>query len=573
MDHLLRASRQTHGEHGLCLVGPPFDRAVMGLGNFARNIQPESETAPVFALLIRASRQWVKNPLQRLLVNDGTAVPDFKTNFRVMTRCYNADWPVRRAVPYRIDHQIRKQLLQARTVPNTLQVPLQLKIDAAVRMSCAQLVHRVAKHGSQIDVGRSNVDTQPKFGTVEIAQIIQECVHADATSNQSGCGFRYLMPGVQCRQMCRSRLDGLQRTAHIVPKHSEQQIASLLYLRIEKIHRFRDCLIDRLVKPDHVVRIRGDRLTFLYPQTQDAGAQRAVLSDHLSDVEIDTAGATSSSMIADWAVGISEDGMPAIRRLSDEFDVWSAPGAGAVLRVVLWSDAPPHGPAAAAAMTGGVPVEYGAINLALRGQVVSGDAWACTQGVEGFTVMIADGLGHGLLAHSAAVAAIGSLSPGSGAPLPEIISVADRALRPTVGAALGVARLPPRAVLPDPGDPGADSDQRGTAFSRADSVARFCGIGNVAASVWSAAAHRHLVSHAGIVGRGIRKTQEFDGAWSPGALLVMHSDGLNTRWDLARYPGLSVSHPSLIAAVLYRDHSREDDDLTVLVARDRRTPA
>ena len=287
----------------------------------------------------------------------------------------------------------------------------------------------------------------------------------------------------------------------------------------------------------------------------------------------DTAGATSSSMIADWAVGISERGMAAIRRLSDEFDVWSAPGAGAVLRVVLWSDAPPHGPAAAAAMTGGVPVEYGAINLALRGQVVSGDACACTQGVEGFTVMIADGLGHGLLAHSAAVAAIGSLSPGSGAPLPEIISVADRALRPTVGAALGVARLPPRAVLPDPGDPGADSDQRGTAFSRADSVARFCGIGNVAASVWSAAAHRHLVSHAGIVGRGIRKTQEFDGAWSPGALFVMHSDGLNTRWDLARYPGLSVSHPSLIAAVLYRDHSREDDDLTVLVARDRRTPA
>lgn len=283
-----------------------------------------------------------------------------------------------------------------------------------------------------------------------------------------------------------------------------------------------------------------------------------------------TAGVASSFMLAHRAVDIFEDGMPAIRQLSDEFDVWSAPGAGAVLRVALWSDAPSPGPAAAAVKPDGVPVEYGVINLALRGQVVSGDAWACTQGVEGFTMMIADGLGHGLLAHSAAVAATGSLSPGSGAPLDEVVSVADRALRSTVGAAIGVARLPPRAARPDPGDPGARTDQRGTAFSRTDRVARFCGIGNVAASVWSPTGPRHLVSHAGIVGRGIRKAQEFDVAWSPEALLVMHSDGLSSRWDLARYPGLSVRHPSVIAAVLYRDHSRENDDVTVLVVRDRR---
>ncbi|SAK57010.1 hypothetical protein AWB76_02388 [Caballeronia temeraria] len=52
----------------------------------------------------------------------------------------------------------------------------------------------------------------------------------------------------------------------------------------------------------------------------------------------------------------------------------------------------------------------------------------------------------------------------------------------------------------------------------------------------------------------------------------MHSDGLNTRWELSRYPGLSMRHPSLIAAVLYRDHARGDDDVTVLVARERRPP-
>jgi hypothetical protein len=47
----------------------------------------------------------------------------------------------------------------------------------------------------------------------------------------------------------------------------------------------------------------------------------------------------------------------------------------------------------------------------------------------------------------------------------------------------------------------------------------------------------------------------------------MHSDGVATHWDLARYPGLEARHPAVIAAALYRDHSRGRDDLTVLALR------
>jgi hypothetical protein len=52
----------------------------------------------------------------------------------------------------------------------------------------------------------------------------------------------------------------------------------------------------------------------------------------------------------------------------------------------------------------------------------------------------------------------------------------------------------------------------------------------------------------------------------------MHSDGLNTRWDLALYPGIWSKHPALIAGLLYRDFSRERDDVTVLVAKSRQEP-
>ena len=47
------------------------------------------------------------------------------------------------------------------------------------------------------------------------------------------------------------------------------------------------------------------------------------------------------------------------------------------------------------------------------------------------------------------------------------------------------------------------------------------------------------------------------------------TDGIGTRWDLNAYPGLEARHPTLIAAVLYRDFARARDDASVLVIRQR----
>ena len=50
-----------------------------------------------------------------------------------------------------------------------------------------------------------------------------------------------------------------------------------------------------------------------------------------------------------------------------------------------------------------------------------------------------------------------------------------------------------------------------------------------------------------------------------GALLIAHSDGVSTHWNLADYLGLEMRHPGLIAGVLYRDYFRERDYATVVV--------
>jgi anti-sigma regulatory factor (Ser/Thr protein kinase) len=242
--------------------------------------------------------------------------------------------------------------------------------------------------------------------------------------------------------------------------------------------------------------------------------------------------------------GSPGNGMGAIQRLSDELDIWSTPGLGTMLRIVVWPEVK------AAAPDRQAPVSYGAINLPLQGETLCGDAWTCGYADGEFVALVADGLGHGPFANTAALAATETFAQHATSNVVEIVEASHVALRATRGAALGVASIP---VL--------------DAADRARGGARFCGVGNIAASVWAPSGHRHLVSHAGIVGHQMRKAQEFQVDWPQDGLLILHSDGLATRWDLSKYPGLAHRHPTLVAAALYRDFVRGRDDVTVFVAR------
>jgi hypothetical protein len=125
-----------------------------------------------------------------------------------------------------------------------------------------------------------------------------------------------------------------------------------------------------------------------------------------------------------------------------------------------------------------------------------------------------------------------------------VIEVCHQALASTRGAAVAVARF-------------AAAEERGS----------FAGVGNIACRVETAETRRQLVSHNGTVGHVLRKVQEFEFDFPREAVLILHSDGLATHWTLADYPGLVAKHPALIAGVLYRDHERGRDDVTVVVIK------
>ncbi|MFN6562184.1 MAG: SpoIIE family protein phosphatase [Nostoc sp. ChiSLP01] len=234
--------------------------------------------------------------------------------------------------------------------------------------------------------------------------------------------------------------------------------------------------------------------------------------------------------------GTSGNGLGAIRRLSNLLEIYSIPKQGTALLAQVWSDSAPHPPQKT--------LEIGAICLPKRGEDVSGDAWVCEGDDRRSLLLVADGLGHGPLAASAASQAVRifqdhhHLFPGA------IVEAAHTALRSTRGAVLAIAEI--------------DFEQHSV---------RFAGIGNISASIFSFTEHHNLLSHNGTVGHEIRKIQELSYPWYANGLLIMHSDGLDSKWRLDRYPGLSQKHPSLIAGMLYRDFNRERDDVTVLVAK------
>jgi len=98
-------------------------------------------------------------------------------------------------------------------------------------------------------------------------------------------------------------------------------------------------------------------------------------------------------------------------------------------------------------------------------------------------------------------------------------------------------------------------------------IVRYAGIGNIAGAVVGESERRAMVSLPGILGHQRRDIREFTYPLAAGSLVILHSDGLTDRWNIANYPGLVSHSPVLLAATLMRDAGKRRDDACVLVAR------
>jgi anti-sigma regulatory factor (Ser/Thr protein kinase) len=178
------------------------------------------------------------------------------------------------------------------------------------------------------------------------------------------------------------------------------------------------------------------------------------------------------------------------------------------------------------------------------GERVCGDAWFSHQTPHRTVILLADGLGHGWGASEAASEAVATFRQRSNLRPGEILGYIHDALRKTRGAVAAVAEIRP-----------------------AEGTLIYSSVGNISGVVLENGASRSLVSHNGTLGMMTPKIQEFRSSWSPASTLVLHSDGLQSKWDLSSYAGLIARHPAVIGGALLRDFRRQRDDVSVVVTK------
>ncbi|WP_397448740.1 ATP-binding protein [Pseudomonas sp. NA-150] len=223
-------------------------------------------------------------------------------------------------------------------------------------------------------------------------------------------------------------------------------------------------------------------------------------------------------------------GLGAVLRQADVFDV-HADARGSVLLARFFQRADKA-----------ADYRFGVSQHSLQNDPACGDVWALAYSDQGISALIIDGLGHGEEAERAALAGAAAFAPIPFATPTLLLDDMHHAMRGTRGGALAFAQFDPHA-----------------------NHLQFMGIGNIGGSLIDSEKNRGLASHPGIVGLQFRKAQAFDYPQVNGQLLIMYSDGLQSRWNIRDYPGLGLRHPAVIAALLHRDYCRGRDDVTVLV--------
>jgi anti-sigma regulatory factor (Ser/Thr protein kinase) len=233
--------------------------------------------------------------------------------------------------------------------------------------------------------------------------------------------------------------------------------------------------------------------------------------------------------------GTAGQGLGAISRLADSLQIYSAPNAGTVLFARIMRHA---------SDSDTEELNLGAVSVPISGETSCGDAWSTFHEPGRSVYLMADGLGHGPFASQAAQEAVRVFNDCTKRSPEFILREIHQALAKTRGAAVSVAEI-----------------------LHGEGVLNYSGTGNIATVIYSGGKTKSLVSMSGTAGHSVAKFQQFSYPWEQNSMLIMHSDGLMTRWNIDQYPGLASRHPALIAAVLYRDFVRGRDDATVLVSR------
>lgn len=275
----------------------------------------------------------------------------------------------------------------------------------------------------------------------------------------------------------------------------------------------------------------GEVVVQSYADAQGSGVEVLALDKGPGIADI------SRAMVDGYSTaGSAGSGLGAIKRLSTLLEIYSRRGLGTAALARIASE--PVKPTAAGFL---------ACCLARpmhRGEPC-GDAGAWVGEDGAASVCLVDGLGHGSEAAKAADRAIQIFRSHGNSAADAAVAAIHAGLRATRGAALAVARM-----------------------DIASGRVWLSGLGNITGALIDAGSTHKMATGNGIAGHSTGTTIRcVEYSFNSAPLLLLHSDGLVSRWNLGKYPGLSEAHPALVAGVLMRDFPRGRDDASAIALR------
>jgi anti-sigma regulatory factor (Ser/Thr protein kinase) len=230
-------------------------------------------------------------------------------------------------------------------------------------------------------------------------------------------------------------------------------------------------------------------------------------------------------------------GLGTVNRLMDELEIYSGSEGGLNVACRRWRRAQPS------AMTLG-GLAFDAATRACRQLRENGDAFIFKRWEQYALIGVFDGLGHGQFAQRASETARQYIERHFDQTLENLFRGAGRACRATRGVVMALAR-----------------------FDLLRRTVTVAGVGNIEVRLVGGPERFKLVVRRGIVGLNAPDPVPTVHPWTSTSLLIMHSDGIHTRWDWSEFSDVMRHTPNVIAQRLLAKLGTLDDDATVIVAR------
>ncbi|MEO7975539.1 SpoIIE family protein phosphatase [Flavobacterium sp.] len=232
-------------------------------------------------------------------------------------------------------------------------------------------------------------------------------------------------------------------------------------------------------------------------------------------------------------------GLGSIKRLSNDFQIYSMKNWGCVQYIKIYEKADFVLPALQSGLN------YSAIAVNYPGETTCGDGYHIKISKRGFQIFFGDGLGHGENANEAVQLAIKAFKQSIEVEPSEIIRDIHTKVKKSRGLVATIAVV--------------DFNSE---------VWKICGVGNISTRIYDGMENKTYTPYNGIIGHNIPRTLNATTVpYKKHQIIVMHSDGLRTRWNLNDMTSIFKQHPGIIASALYKENLRGTDDASILVGK------